>query len=327
MDNERYFLKNEQHFFDEFEFKNGVSVENAKVDYGVVGTPKYDEAGNIINAILFCHNFPGDYSSISNLNGIIDDINLIKDDYFFISITSLGFPQSCSPSTSRLNNDFPNYEIEDLVNFQRQLLREKFPNIKKLKGIIGHSIGGFIALGWSIFYPDDMECVIHMDSSFKSQGYKYVYANLANRIIDQCSEYSYNMYDESLSRMLIFISQLHYLMSFSCDYLNEVSNDDIDMSIERFAEDMLFVDIYDMKFCNDFLLSFNLESGLDQIKCKLLIISFNMTNYYIPKFDAIPLHESVDGSKHLSFDLVMDSDNADELKKVVAEVKKFIDSV
>ena len=327
MYDERYFLKNEQHIFNEFVFKNGFTIENAKADYGFVGTPKYDEEGNIINAILFCHNFMGDYSSISNLNGVIDDFILIKEKYFFISITSLGIPQSSSPSTSGLNNDFPKYVIEDLVNFQRQLLKEKFPNIKKLKGIIGYSMGGFIALGWSIYYPDDMESVIHLDSSFKSRGYKYLYANLANRIIDQCSEYSQNMYDESLSRMLILISQLHYLMSFSVDYLNEISNEDIDLSIDCFAEDILFLDIYDMKFCNDFVLSFNLESELDKIKCKLLIVSFNMNNYYIPKFDAIPLHESVEGSQYLSFNLVKDSDNTAELKKMVAEIKKFIENV
>ncbi len=327
MDDETYYLKNEQHFFDEFEFKNGFVIENAKVDYGVVGTPKYDEDGNIINAILFCHNFQGDYSSISNINSMTDEVNTLKQDYFFISITSLGFPQSCSPSTTGLNNDFPNYGIEDLVNFQRQLLREKFPNIKKLKGIIGYSMGGFIALGLSIYYPDYMESVVLLDSSFKSQGYKYTYANLANRIIDQSSEYSHNRYDESLSRLLIFISQLHYLMSFSRDYLNELSNDEIDMSIDSFADDILFLDIYDVKFCNDFILSFDLESELDKIKSKLLVISFNRTNYYIPKYDTIPLHESVEGSQYLSFDLPMNSDNIDELNRMVVEIKKFIDDV
>ena len=52
---EKHFLKNNQHFLKEFQFKNGFVIENAKVDYGVVGTPKYDDEGNIINAILFCH--------------------------------------------------------------------------------------------------------------------------------------------------------------------------------------------------------------------------------------------------------------------------------
>lgn len=327
MIDEKYFLKNEQHFFDEFEFKNGSIIENAKVDYGVVGTPKYDEEGNIINAILFCHNFQGDYSTLSDVNHLTDESFNIKDEYFFISITSLGVPESCSPSTSGLNNNFPHYEIEDLVNFQRQLLKEKFPNIKKLKGIIGYSMGGFIALGWSIFYPDEMDCIVQLDSSFKTQGYKYIHANLTNRIIDQSSEYLSNMYDESISQMLIFISQLHYLMSFSIDHLNVLSNDEIDMSIERFAEDILFLDIYDVKYCNDFLLSFNLESELDKIKCKLLIISLVLTNYYVPEYDAIPLHEAVEGSQYLSFNMGKEPDQIEIICEIELAIKRFIDSI
>ena len=138
---EKYFLKYNQYFLEEFQFKNGFIIENAKVDYGIVGTPKYDDEGNIINAILFCHNFNGNYSTLSSVNQASEEIFVLKDEYFFISITSLGIPESCCPSTSGLNNNFPDYEIEDLVNFQRQFISEKFPNIKKLKAIIGYSFG------------------------------------------------------------------------------------------------------------------------------------------------------------------------------------------
>ena len=323
---EKYFLKNKQHIFDEFEFKNGSIIENANVDYGVVGTPKYDEEGNIINAVLFCHNFHGNYSKIADMEYLSDESFAFRDEYFFISITSLGFHGSCSPSSSGLNNDFPNYEIEDLVNFQRQLLKEKFPNIKKLKGIIGYSLGGFIALGWSILYPDDIDFVVHLDSSFKAHGYVYIFANLVNRAIDQSSEYLSNTYDESISKMLIFISQLHYLMSFSSYYLNELSNEEIDVSIDSFAEDILFLDIYDIKCCNDFLISFDLESQLDKIKCKLLVVSSNSTNYFNLKHDSLPLHEAVEDSQMLSFDLTEDSKDSDKLRNIESEIKKFMDS-
>lgn len=327
MFDERYFLKKNQYFLEEFQFKNGRVIENAKVDYGVVGTPKYDDDGNIINAILFCHNFNGYYSTINSINQATEEIFVLKDEYFFISITSLGISESCSPSITGLNNNFPDYEIEDLVNFQRQFLKEKFPNIKKLKAIVGYSFGGFIALGWSIFYPDEMDCIIQLDSSFKSQGYKYVYANLANRIIEQSSEDLDDMYNESISKMLILISQIQYLMSFPRDYLNSISNDEIDLSIDTFAEEILFLDIYDMKYFNNFLMSYNLESELHKIKCKLLIISLNRTNYYVPEFDAIPLHEMVEDSKYLSFKLNFDSDNNKNILNVVLEIKKFINSL
>lgn len=325
---ERYFLKHKQHFFNQFEFKNGFIMEDVKVDYGVIGTPKYDDEGNIINAVLFCHNFEGDYSSISYFNHFTDKDKVFdKDEYFFISITSLGFPGSCSPSVSGLNHNFPNYEIEDLINFQRQLIMEKFPNIKKLKGIIGYSMGGFIALGWSIYYPDEMDFAIIINSSFKSQGYRYIFANLANRIIEESSQYFSDIYDESVSKTLILISQIHYLMSFSLDYLNILSPDEIDLSIDNFAENILFLDIYDIKFCNDFLISFNLENSLDKIKCKLLVIAGDYTNYYVAKYDSIPICEAVGGSTYLQLDSYDDSNIMEHLYKIENDVKKFIDSV
>ena len=271
MYNERYFLKHEQHFFDQFEFENGFIMENVKVDYGVFGTPKYDDEGNIINAILFCHNFEG---------------------------------------------------------FQRRLIREKFSNIKKLKGIIGYSVGGYIALGWSIYYPDDMDFIILLNSSFKSQGHRYVFANLANRIIEQSSQYSLDLYDESISRLLISISQIHYILSFSKDYLNNLSILDIDLSIEGFAEDILFIDIYDIKFCNDFILSYNLEDDLDKIKCNVCIIAGDSTNYYVAKYDSIPIHEAVEGSTYLPLDIDDDDLNIlNHIYKVEPNLKEFIDSI
>ena len=325
---EKYFLKHKQHFFNQFEFKNGVILENAKVDYGVVGTPKYDDEGNIINAVLFCHNFEGDFSSISDFRQFTDKNKVFdKDKYFFISITSLGFPGSCSPSVSGLNHNFPNYEIEDLINFQRCLIMEKFPNIKKLNGIIGYSLGGFIALGWSIYYPDDMDFVIILNSSFKSQGCRYAFANLANRIIEDSSQYFSNIYDESISKTLIMISQLHYLMSFSIDYLNTLSPEEIDFSIDNFAENMLFVDIYDIKLGNDFLMSFNLEEDLDKIKCKLLVIAGDNTNYYVSKYDSVPICEAVEGSKYLQLDVYDHSNIVDHLYKIEEDVKEFINSL
>lgn len=325
---ERLYLKHQEHFFDEFEFKNGSCIENAKVDYGIVGTPKYDDEGNIINAILFCPGFKKDYSTIVAFNYLAEKNSIFdKEEYFFISITPLGFPESYSPSTSGLKNNFPKYEIEDLVNFQKQLIEEKFPDIKRLNGIIGYATGGFTALGWSIFYPDLMDFVIHFNSGFKSSGYKYIYATLSNTIIEKSSGYSSEIYDSSVSDMLILISQLHYLMSFSRNHFYVMSSEEIDTSIENFADESLFFDIYDLKFSNDFILSFDLESQLDKIKCKLLIIGVGNTNYYIPEFDSIPIHEAVEGSTYLFLDVGDDSNISEHAYKIIDDVKEFLSSV
>ena len=327
MYNNKNFLRNEQHFFDDFEFVNGQVLENARVSYGFIGTPKYDEDGNITNAILFCHNFHGDYSTITDFGPLTGENKVFnKDDYFFISITSLGFHGSVCPSESELKRDFPGYSIDDLVNFQRRLLREKFPNIKKLKGIFGYSLGGYIALSWAINFPDEMDFIIHMKSSYKVQGYKYVYAKLSNEIIESSQQYVSELYDKSSSKDLILVSQIHYLMNFSSNHICKMSNDDIDFSIENLMEEILFYDIFDIKACNDFILTVNLEEDLDKIKCKTLIIGVNNTNYYVPEYDSIPIHEAIKHSEYILLDVDKPND-LDYLNKIEVDIKRFVDSV
>ena len=37
-----------------FEFESGRILNNVDVEYWVNGTPKYDNEGNIINAVVYC---------------------------------------------------------------------------------------------------------------------------------------------------------------------------------------------------------------------------------------------------------------------------------
>ncbi len=325
---EKYFLKNEQYIFEKFEFKSSLIFEDVIVDYGTMGTPKFDDEGNIVNALLFCHGFFKDYANIHDFNQIFGRDKLFnQDDYFIISITSLGIANSFSPSTSELNNDFPNYMIEDLVNFQRQFLNERFPEIKKIKGIFGYSFGGYIALGWSIYYPEDMEFVIHFASSFKGSAYKYIFSKFANRIIEASSYFQQEVYNPSMAKGLILLSQLHYLMSFSSDYVYSLSNEEIDFSLESFADESLFLDIHNIKFINDFMMTFDLSDQLDKIKCRLLVIGVENNAYSVPKYDSIPIYEAVAGSEFLLLDASNKNNEADSLYKIEDEIRNFVESI
>ena len=109
--------------FDKFEFVNGKVLENVVVDYILKGTPCYDEDGNVTNAIVFCHNYEGNASSLADFSQLTSEGNPFDfNDYFFISISSIGVPDSCSPSTTGLRYNFPEYNFLDRVNFKRNFI-------------------------------------------------------------------------------------------------------------------------------------------------------------------------------------------------------------
>ena len=69
------------------------------VEYFISGTPKYDDEGNIVNAIVFFHSYMGTCYSINEMYNMISQCGPFnKEEYLLISITALGVPESCSPS-------------------------------------------------------------------------------------------------------------------------------------------------------------------------------------------------------------------------------------
>lgn len=99
-----------------FEFINGRILENQIVEYITLGTPRYDADGKICNAIIYFHGTTGNYSSINRISSmLVEGKPLSLDDYYFVSLSTLGTPGSSSPSTSGLNNDYPEYGVLDMV--------------------------------------------------------------------------------------------------------------------------------------------------------------------------------------------------------------------
>jgi homoserine O-acetyltransferase/O-succinyltransferase len=84
------------------------------------------------------------------------------DEYFVVCSNVLGGcsgstgPASVDPETGRpYGMRFPVVTIRDIVRAQRRLLNDL--GVRKLKAVIGGSIGGQQALEWAVEYPDFME--------------------------------------------------------------------------------------------------------------------------------------------------------------------------
>ncbi len=312
---------------DSFEFESGSVLENVDVEYMAKGTPKFDDEGNMTNVILYCHRFNGSYSSLDDIFRLTAKGKPFDfEKYYFISITSLGFPNSCCPSTTDLKHNFPKYTIKDRVNFKRQFLKERF-NIEKVHGIISRGVGGYEAYTWACDYPDELDFIICSSTAFKTNGYRYVVSKCMESIIESSDDFYSDIYSDSLSRMMVSINKLLYSNYFSKQVFHNMTNDEIDVLMDDFVDDGLFVDIYDFKLRNDAVLEYDVEDKLKNIKAKALIISSKNDMYYSPKFDVMPIEELIENSKIILLEPSADYTTYEDYPLIEDELNNFLDNV
>lgn len=314
-----------KYVMDEFEFEYGRVLENVQVEYSLSGNPKYDDEGNITNAILYCHKYNGNFASFNDLfeltkKGAVFD----KNDYFFISITSLGFPESCSPSTTGLKYDFPKYSFKDSVNFKRQFLKEKL-GIERLHGILGRGIGGNEALTWACEYQDEMDFIMVYSCFEKTSGYRYVIAKCFDSIIDSTDDFYDGVYSESLTKTMVSINRLLYSNYFSKKVFHSMDNDEIDVLMDDFVDEGLFIDIYDFKFRNDAITEYNIENKLKNIKAKTLIVSSSDEIYHDYELDVKPLKDKIDNCELLLFNPKLDYTGFEDFSVLEDDLSAFMD--
>jgi homoserine O-acetyltransferase len=307
----------------EFDFSSGETLSDLVVEYVTIGKPVKNEKGEIINGISFFHGSGGSCKSIKRLHKIIADKGTLDTEkYFLISITTLGSPNSYCPSNSNLGNNFPNYTIEDMINFQRKFLNEKF-NIKHLKGLIGYSIGGFEALTWGVLYPDEMDFIISVASSYKYAGHKYALGKIINNIIENDPNYNNGNYKTPLKSVGLS-NQVTYPLSFSLNYYRNLSNEEIDIELNKFLLNFEMYDGNDVILRNNAIFPYNLENKLDKIVAKILIVAINQDQYFPPDINAIPMSKMIKNSKLVLFDSEYGHLGVSDIYTVENELKKFL---
>lgn len=309
---------------DAFEFENGEILEDVNVEYYISGTPKYDDDGNIINAVVYCHGYNGSCFSVNDFYVLTGEgAPFDKNEYFIISITSLGFPESCSPSSTGLNLNFPKFTIKDAVNFKKQFLKE-FLNMEKLLGVVGRGLGGYVVYEWACEYPDDMEFIIVCDSSFRTGGYRYAISRAIDNIIVSSEGFYSNNYDVSLSNTMVSINRLIYSNYFSKHLLQEMSNDEIDVLMDDFVEEGLFKDIYDIKYKNDVLLDFDVKDKLSNIKARALILGNTNEIYYSYKHDTLPVKDLIKDSEVILYESHRNPIGYEDYSVISGYLEKFL---
>ena len=143
----------------DFKFHTGEVLPELRMSYTTVGEPTGQP-------VLVLHGTTGNAGSMltpafaGELFGAGQPLDATK--YFIIIPDSVGHGKSAKPSDG-LKTKFPKYNYDDMVDAQYRLLSEGL-GIKRLRLIIGNSMGGMHAWIWGAKYPRYMDALAPMAS-------------------------------------------------------------------------------------------------------------------------------------------------------------------
>jgi homoserine O-acetyltransferase/O-succinyltransferase len=143
----------------DFKFHTGEIMPELRINYLTIGEPSGQP-------ILVLHGTNGSANNMlapafaGELFGPGQPLDASR--YFIIIPDSVGHGRSSKPSDG-LRTKFPKYNYEDMVDVQHKLITEGL-GIRRLRLVIGNSMGGMHVWIWGVKYPDAMDALVPMAS-------------------------------------------------------------------------------------------------------------------------------------------------------------------
>ena len=190
--------------------------------------------------------------------------------------------------------------------------------------MIGNSMGGFVALTSAIHYPDYADFIMPGVSSYKVAGHDYILSKFVDEIITSDPDYNKGEMTYSLIRTLRLANLAEFNFGLSKEALRAMSNDELDTELENFGNEMLELDIYDVKYCNESCMRYDVEDDLDKIKSKVLIISCKQDPHFPPELDGIPMSEMIDDAEIIIMDSELGHLCFNELETIREDLNNFM---
>ena len=171
----------------EFELESGVKLPSLTIAYDTYGVRNEDSS----NVIWVCHALTAN-SDVADWwpHTVEEECFLDPDKYFTVCANFLGShygttgPLSENPKTGEpWYGDFPRITVRDMVR-AHQLLAE-YLGIKRVKLLIGSSIGGFQCLEWSVMQPDFAERAAFIATTPRTKPWASAF-NESQRMAIQC---------------------------------------------------------------------------------------------------------------------------------------------
>jgi homoserine O-acetyltransferase/O-succinyltransferase len=143
----------------DFKFSTGETFPELKIAYKTIGDPANPP-------VLILHGTGGSSANMltpgfaGEMFGAGQPLDATK--HFIIIPDALGTGGTTKPSNG-LRAKFPKYNYDDMVDAQYRLVTEGL-NIKRLRLVMGNSMGGMHTWVWGIRYPDMMDALAPMAS-------------------------------------------------------------------------------------------------------------------------------------------------------------------
>jgi len=175
--------------------QSGASIRAYSLSYETYGTLNADKS----NAVLICHalnashHVAGVYANQTNNVGWWDNMigpgkPVDTSQFFVIGVNNLGScfgstgPMHLNPDTGRVYGaEFPVVTVEDWVNAQALLLDAL--GIRQLAAVMGGSLGGMQALGWTLQYPERVKHAVVVASAPNLNAENIAFNEVARRAI------------------------------------------------------------------------------------------------------------------------------------------------
>ena len=151
----------------DFLFHTGEKLVELRLHYITIGKPARDAAGHVSNAVLILHGTGGSGRAFlrENFGGQLFGPGQPLDaaTHFLILPDGIGHGKSSKPSDG-LHARFPNYDYEDMVRAEHQLLRDGL-QVDHLRLVMGTSMGAMHTWVWGYVYPDAMDALMPLASA------------------------------------------------------------------------------------------------------------------------------------------------------------------
>ena len=146
----------------DFRFRSGETLANLRLNYTMLGQPHRNAQGEIDNAVMILHGTGGTGRQFLSpqfadaLYGPGQPLDIRR--YWIILPDGIGHGKSSKPSDG-LRMRFPHYDYDDMVDAHYRLLHDGL-GVKRMRLIMGTSMGCMQGLVWGERYPDFMRALM-----------------------------------------------------------------------------------------------------------------------------------------------------------------------